>query len=333
MMDKYVVFVGIQLFMSLIAGSGVDVTFDYYGNGLGHSDSLTSLATLLTVHPVAHRLAQAWHVPSRRLSKPHGKHAFMRSGRSASMQMDETGKVEAIKDTLKSELVGGLTGAKPNKAFIAENLLALEGQNPTLSPATSPLLNGRWKFLYASGSSPGLNALELLLSSSALAPKSPSGAGLVDVADTYLTISPEQPRAKSEVVLRVLSFENRIKLASNLEVESDVRLTETYDFAQLSEDLDLRVPFKEPLEYKRSVLISYLDEDLMIVRDANGAPDLLIRVDDGFTADLVSEEVDVESNVAEDAVSEAKEVDVNSTSIEAEEDSTGDLIAAEMDSS
>merc|ERR1719247_2500873 len=139
---------------------------------------------------------------------------------------DDFGEAEAedegsiAKEALKAEVAEGLGGPRPDKAVVGEILLALEAQNPTRSPATSPLLNGKWKFLFASGASPGLKALMVLLRGSKLAPKSPSGADLVDVQDTYLTIAPEQPRATSEVKVRVLSFENSIKLASQLEAES-----------------------------------------------------------------------------------------------------------------
>merc|ERR1719238_1754455 len=184
------------------------------------------------------------------------------------------------KEALKAEIADGLTGARPDRAVVGEILLALEAQNPTRSPATSPLLNGKWKFLYSSAASPGLKALMLLLKGSKRAPKSPSGADLVDVQDTYLTIAPEQPRATSEVKVRVLSFENSIKLASQLEAESAVRLVETYDAAE-SAYMSLRLPFAStPVSYKRSLLISYLDDEMMVVRDALGRPDVLMRVDE-----------------------------------------------------
>merc|ERR1719155_375696 len=156
------------------------------------------------------------------------------------MGMDEAA---IAKEALKSEIADGLTGAKADKAVVGEILLALEAQNPTLSPATSPLLNGKWKFMYASGASPGLKALMLLLRGAKQAPKSPSGADVVDVKDTYLTIGSSQPRATAEVKVRVLSFENTIKLASRLEAESAVRLVETYDAAE-SEYMSLRLPFQ-----------------------------------------------------------------------------------------
>ena len=34
-----------------------------------------------------------------------------------------------------------------------------------------------------------------------------------------------------------------------------------------------------PLQYKRSVLVSYLDDELLVVRDELGRPDILVRVD------------------------------------------------------
>ena len=175
------------------------------------------------------------------------------------------------------QIADGLSGPRPDRAVVGEILLALEAQNPTRSPATSPLLNGKWKFLYASGASPGLKGLMLLLKGSKNAPKSPSGADLIDVQDTYLTI--EQPRATAEVKVRVLSFENTLKLSSKLEAESAVRLVETYDAAE-SEYMSLRLPLQSPVQYRRSVLISYLDEEMLVVRDGLGRADVLMRCDD-----------------------------------------------------
>lgn len=33
----------------------------------------------------------------------------------------------------------------------------------------------------------------------------------------------------------------------------------------------------KPLQYERTVYITYLDEDLMIARDETGSPDILVR--------------------------------------------------------
>merc|ERR1712087_771956 len=193
------------------------------------------------------------------------------------------------KEALKAEVGEGLSSARPDKAVVGEILLALEAMNPTRSPATSPLLNGKWKILYASGISPGLKAAQLMLRGAKLAPKSPSGADLVDVEDVFITIGQEQPRAEASVRTRLLSFENTVKLSSRLEAESAVRLAETYDAAE-SEYLSLRLPFQSPVQYKRSLLVSYLDDELMVVRDAQGRPDVLMRCEasssfESFVAD------------------------------------------------
>jgi len=183
------------------------------------------------------------------------------------------------KDALKAEVSQGLSvNSRPDAAVVGEILLALESQNPTRSPATSPLLNGKWKFLYASGASPGLKALQVLLKGANSAPKSPSGADVIDVQETFLTISADQPRAVSSTQLRFLSFENTVRLACKLEAESAVRLSETYMYSE-SDYMNLKLPFQSPVEYKRSLLVSYLDEELLVVRDSQGRPDILMRCD------------------------------------------------------
>lgn len=186
---------------------------------------------------------------------------------------DET---SIAKEALMAEISDGVVGAKPDRAVVGEILLALEARNPTMSPATSPLLNGKWKVLYSTARSPSLKALQLLLKGASRAPKSPSGADMVDINDAYLTISAEQPRVESSLRTRVLSFENTVKLYCKLEAESAVRLVETYDSVQ-SEYMDLKLPFQPPTQFKRSLLVSYLDDELLVIRDTMGRPDVLQR--------------------------------------------------------
>ena len=185
------------------------------------------------------------------------------------------------KDALKAETMAGLAGPRPDKAVMGEILLALEAKNPTPSPATSPLLNGKWKVLYATGASPALKALMLLLKGAKQAPKSPSGADLVDVQDSFVTINADQPRIEASTKVRLLSIESTVTLKSKLEAESAVRLLETYEAAETEWPATLSLPFgSSPLEYKRSVLVSYLDEELLVMRDTAGRPDVLVRVDE-----------------------------------------------------
>lgn len=115
-----------------------------------------------------------------------------------------------------------------DRELIAELLLQLEKLNPTEAPATSPLLNGKWKFLYAGGQTPGMVSLVSLLRLAAAAPKSPSGAPLIDVGETTLTISRNQPRVEAATRVRLLSFESTLKLFTTLEAKTGSVLTEEY---------------------------------------------------------------------------------------------------------
>lgn len=119
----------------------------------------------------------------------------------------------------------------------------------------------------------------LLLRGAKYAPKSPSGADLVDVQDAFITIRETQPRVIGSLRTRLLSFENTVTLSSKLEAESAVRLVETYEDLE-SEYMSLKLPFSSPAQYKRSLLVSYLDDELLVVRDAIGRPDILMRVDE-----------------------------------------------------
>ena len=208
---------------------------------------------------------------------------------------DET---SIAKEALMAEISDGVVGAKPDRAVVGEILLALEARNPTMSPATSPQLNGKWKVLYSTARSPSLKALQLLLKGASRAPKSPSGADMVDINDAYLTISAEQPRVESSLRTRLLSCENTVKRYCKLEAESAVRLVETYDSVQ-SEYMDLKLPFQPPTQFKRSLLVSYLDDELLVIRDTMGRPDVLQRC--AADPDWAPSSVDAPESTNEDA--------------------------------
>lgn len=145
--------------------------------------------------------------------------------------MDERG---LTKESLVSELGNGIVdrasggGRKLDRELIAELILQLEKFNPTPSPATSPLVNGKWKFLYAGGQTPALASLRLLLKAAQTAPRTPSGPALVDIGETVVTITKEQPRVEAAVTVRAVSLENTIRLFSTLEVKTGSVMTETY---------------------------------------------------------------------------------------------------------
>jgi len=188
------------------------------------------------------------------------------------------------------EVVSGET-----RAAINEALMKLERLNPTKDqPTVSPLLNGVWSlryvggyapegalpsptrefalFLYSGGYSPGIFALSL-------AQKIP--AAVVDVGDLEVAISRPQPRVEASVDVKVpILGETTVKVVANLEVESDVRLRETYVSATVL-GRDVEIP--SALRYSRDLYVTYLDDDLLIVRDASGVPEVLTRKEKIFS--------------------------------------------------
>merc|ERR1712151_681408 len=174
------------------------------------------------------------------------------------------------------------------RADINEALFKLEALNPTDRPAESPLLNGVWSlryaggydedwalqsptrqlalFLYSGGYSPGLFALSL-------AETLPEN--LIEIGDLEICISREQPRIEASVPVKFLAGpDNDVVVKAQLEAVSGVRLKETYEVVSI---LDRTIDVPEHLRYSRDLYITYLDDDLLVVRDGSGVPEILVR--------------------------------------------------------
>lgn len=204
----------------------------------------------------------------------------------------------------------GLAPSEETRAEINEVLLKLEALNPTTEPAQSPLLNGIWElryaggytstgsllsptrqlalFLYSGGYSPGLFALQL-------AKQLPSN--LVDIVGSLdITISRAAPRVESSVKVKtLLGGESSVKVKSNLEVLSEIRLRETYESATVLEKV---VDLPKFLQYTRDIYVTYVDEDLLVIRDGSGVPELLIRKEKSFTRNWGTEPTSVDDKLA-----------------------------------
>mmetsp|Transcript_14470 Transcript_14470/g.17455 ORF Transcript_14470/g.17455 Transcript_14470/m.17455 type:complete len:259 (+) Transcript_14470:69-845(+) len=203
---------------------------------------------------------------------------------------------ENIEPTETDELVASVMFQLPDtlgdvsgetRAEINEALLKLEAMNPTEAPALSNMLNGVWEmryaagydsewaipsptrqialFAYSGGYSPGLFALSL-------AKQLPSQ--IVEVGDLEISISSVQPRIEASVDVKLFGVENEVTVKASLQTESDVRMRETYEAATV---LDNSIDLPEAIQYSRDLYITYLDDDLMIVRDASGVPEVLVR--------------------------------------------------------
>jgi hypothetical protein len=204
----------------------------------------------------------------------------------------------------------GLAPSEETRAEINEVLIKLETLNPTTKPAQSPLLNGIWElryaglytskgsllsptrqlalFLYSGGYSPGLYALQL-------AKQLPSN--LVDIVGSLdITISRAAPRVESSVKVKtLLGGESSVNVKSNLELLSEIRLRETYESATV---LGQVVDLPKFLQYTRDIYVTYVDEDLLVIRDGSGVPELLIRKEKSFTRNWGTEPTSVDDKLA-----------------------------------
>lgn len=195
--------------------------------------------------------------------------------------------VSSIMDYLPSSLASSGEVAADDRAAINEAILKLEALNPTEDPVYSPLINGVWNlryaggysepkipsptrdlalFLYSGGYSPGLFAL-------GLAQKLP--AALVELGDLEISISRSQPRIEARIAAKLFGgAEDIIEVKARLEEASGLRFNEVYESASvLGQTLDL----PEALQYSRELYVSYVDEDILVVRDGAGVPEILVR--------------------------------------------------------
>jgi hypothetical protein len=186
--------------------------------------------------------------------------------------------VSSLMDYLPATITSGPISAS-DRASINEAILKLEALNPTQDPVYSNLLNGVWTLRYAprdlsnlsigaisEGYSPGLLAL-------GLAQKLPSQ--LVELGDLEISISRGQPRIEAKIDVTLLGGNTEeIVVKARLEEDSGLRFTETYESASV---LGQTVDIPEALQYSRDLYVSYVDEDVLVVRDSSGVPEILVR--------------------------------------------------------
>jgi len=120
----------------------------------------------------------------------------------------------------------------------------------------------------------------------------------VDVVGSLdVTISREAPRVEAQATVKtLLGGESSVKVKSNLEVVSDIRLRETYESATVLGNNVLDLP--KFMQYSREIYVTYLDEDLLIIRDGSGVPELLIRKEKSFTRNWGIEPTTVDDMLA-----------------------------------
>ncbi|CAM9963742.1 unnamed protein product [Scytosiphon promiscuus] len=166
-----------------------------------------------------------------------------------------------------------LSSSKRMRTEVNELMLKLEPMNPTDKPAGARVLNGVWEFLYTGGLSPGTLAVQVL------SRVAKTFSSVVDLDGITLTISRDQPRVEAAVKASVFGAQAQVKVRTRLEQKSDMRLQEVYEEAEVA---GVTIPIPARIQPRRTLYITYLDDDIMIARDDKGAPDLLIRKQKDF---------------------------------------------------
>lgn len=206
----------------------------------------------------------------------------------------------AFKDSggFEAVVTGNLTDLQ--RIDVNERIISLERLNPTPRPTTSPFLEGGWNFEWFGSGSPGFLAASFLFERF---PTSLANLSKLDVVikDGY---------SKVTANLKVLnSVESKFVLSAKLTVEGPLRMKEEYveGFIESPTVVEDRVPeqLKGPLSqavatiqqvplpvrdilanglrfplggsFQRMFMISYLDEEILIIRDTSGTPEVLTR--------------------------------------------------------
>lgn len=210
----------------------------------------------------------------------------------------------ALKDAGGFESV--VTGRTTEVHGIAvnERILALERLNPTPRPTTSPYLEGLWNFEWFGIASPVFLATKLLFG------RIPQTLATLSKLD--LLIRNGYGTATAHVKL-LNSIENKFVLSSKFSVEGPLRMKEEYvegifETPKVDEDivpeqlrsaldqaansvqqLPVPVPIRDTVSrglkiplgeaFQRLIMISYLDEEILIARNTAGEPEVLTRLD------------------------------------------------------
>ncbi|CAA0842801.1 Probable plastid-lipid-associated protein 13-chloroplastic [Striga hermonthica] len=200
-------------------------------------------------------------------------------------------------------LVTGKT-TEMQRIDVNERIVGLERLSPTPRPTTSPYLEGRWNFEWFGSGSLGFIAARFLFERFP-----PELANLLKV-DVVI----KDGYTKVAASLKLLnSIESKFIVSSKLSVEGPLRMKEEYiegllespkvDEESVPQQLkgalsqaattvqQLPVPIKDILvggmkvplggTLERLFMISYLDDEILIIRNTAGIPEVLTRLDPG----------------------------------------------------
>ncbi|XP_043692708.1 probable plastid-lipid-associated protein 13, chloroplastic [Telopea speciosissima] len=209
----------------------------------------------------------------------------------------------ALKDSGGLEALATGKTTDMQRIDVNERITGLERLNPTSRPTTSPFFEGRWNFEWLGTGSPGSFAARSILEIFPSALANLLGLDVV-IKDGY---------AKTTANIKLLNtIESKFILSSKLSVEGPLRMKIEYVeglfetptvreeavpeqlkgvFGQAVSTLQqIPVPIRDVMSnglslplggtFQRLFMISYLDEEILIIRDTSGVPDVLTRLDE-----------------------------------------------------
>ncbi|XP_010058101.1 probable plastid-lipid-associated protein 13, chloroplastic [Eucalyptus grandis] len=185
---------------------------------------------------------------------------------------------------------------------VNERIIGLERLNPTPRPTTSPFLEGRWNFEWFGSGSPGLTAAKVIFE------RFP--ATLANLSKMDIMIKDGYARITANLKF-LNSLQSKFILSAKLSVEGPLRMKEEYVEGMVetptvieetvpdqlkgalgqaaSTVQQLPVPIRDAVTgglkvplggtFQRLFMISYLDEEILIIRSTDGVPEVLTRLE------------------------------------------------------
>mmetsp|Transcript_72512 Transcript_72512/g.172891 ORF Transcript_72512/g.172891 Transcript_72512/m.172891 type:complete len:312 (-) Transcript_72512:148-1083(-) len=220
---------------------------------------------------------------------------------------------------------------KPIRGRLDELIVQMERKNPTEEPVFSEQLDGSWEVKYSGSYAPGLlssptRELALFLYGggfslgNALASFS-SGAwgrriGVKVLKQSVRIVNGQTVDAFADV--DAFGQVSSLSYQAELTPLSGARMSEEVTMVELPEPVGTINP---PLELRRTILVTYLDDDMMIVRDESGVPEVLLReeideVIEHFVEKAASNATEASANASTSAVLDAED---NETETDTEE--------------
>lgn len=215
---------------------------------------------------------------------------FSKPASATSVRAADTATMTPVAE-LKAAVMSALEAGSDQlvRSDLATALPLLEASNPTTDPARSDLVTGSWivKYtgsvakgpidsptreialvMYAAGFGPGNAALSV-------ANRLPDN--LVEVKMLKLDITPLPGESRATLALRLLNgqSDSDVELVCDLEAGGPTKLVETGKEVIFNKGSPVSIPTQ--LRYTRDLVITYLDDEIMVARDATGSPDILVR--------------------------------------------------------